>query len=772
MKKLGFWLKRVSAVVLVVVALVAAGVWLAVTQVPYPRAWLQDGGVGSVRLVDREGAPLRDVVDRHGGRSVWVEREAISDWLVRATLASEDHRFLVHPGVDPWAIVRATWLNLSLGRVYSGASTLTMQLVRMTDPAPRPKTLLAKAREALLALRLEQALSKEEILVQYLNRAPYGNGTHGVEAASRLYLGKPASALSPAEAAFLAALPRSPTGYNPYRRYDRAIRRQRHILGLMQKHGHLHEEGYAEALSARLGVQRRRYPFEAPHVVDYALRRADELWSERPSEVELTVDLSLQRRAQGVVERHLAALEGSGVEQAAVVVLDNATGELLTMIGSRSWYDRSSRGQFNGATARRHPGMTLAPLLYAAAFEAGVTPAQVVPDVPTRVRLQPGELSWVSNDDGRFRGPVRLREALASGRRVPTLRLLRELNGERLREQLAEMELTSFPSSWSSWGPSLMAREARVSLLELTSAYAALARGGVWRRPEVVRAVRTRQGRREVWRPGSRDIFGADQAALVTDILSDETLRESHQGPDSPLLLGYPVAALTTSEGVNGDFWTIGYSSEVTVGVWMGRFDGRPLGELTGLVDAAPLFRDVMELAMGDREPGLFPEPEFEAVSVCALSGHRAGPSCPHATEERFTPGEVPEHTCDWHVSIAIDQRNGFRAGPGCEEEAVQWHTYVALPDAYRSWAARRGLVSLSESMSPDCRVTGERPVQTPGLGASLLVREPLLSAPVAGRHDTRRQVGLSGRARRETVATDKQALELLGELRPAPERL
>ncbi|MEL6180837.1 MAG: transglycosylase domain-containing protein, partial [Myxococcota bacterium] len=629
------------------------------------------------------------------------------------------------------------WLNVSMGRVYSGASTLTMQLVRMTDPSGRPKTLRGKADQALWALRLERTLGKEAIMVEYLNRAPYGNRTHGVEAASRLYFGVSARDITPAQAAFLAALPRSPAGYNPYRRLERAVQRQRHILGLMLKHGYLDTVAYEAALKEEMVMQPRRYPFEAAHMVDLVLRNTHELWTGTPTTVQTTLDLTLQRRVHAAVRRYLDALEGSGVEQAAVVVMDNATSEVLALVGSRSWHDHDSRGQYNGATALRHPGMTLAPLFYTMAFEHGVTPATVYPDIPTGMPLYPGEHTWLANDDGQFRGPVRLREALARGLRVPTVRLLRDLDGGWLRERLAELDLEGFAPSWRSWGPSLMARDSRVSLLSLTNAYAALARGGRWRRPELVRSVRNLDGWAETWRPGPRDVFEAKHVALVTDILSDEALREQQHGVGSPLLLGYPVAALTTSEGSNGDFWTLGYSSQVTVGVWMGRFDGKPLASLTGSVDAAPLFRDVMELAMADREPELFAEPKGEAVSNCTLSGHRAGPSCPHTLEETFVPGDAPTHTCDWHMSIAVDRRNGLRAWSGCERNEVAWHTYVALPRAYRHWARRLGLKSLSSNFSPECEVTGEHPVATPlGLGAPLLIQEPLLSSPIVHRHD------------------------------------
>ena len=303
-------MKRLGRVGLALVLAAAGAVYL----IPFPEELLDRTHVTPVRVTDREGRLLREGLSPDGTRSQWVSLSEISPWLVRATIAAEDRRFRGHVGVDPCAVVRAAKDDLAAGRIVSGASTITMQLVRLLRP--RPRSFLGKLDEAVLALRLELRLSKDEILEEYLNRAPYGGNVIGAEAAARRTFGKRARDLSPAEAALLAGLPQSPARLDPLRWPERARKRQRWILEALGAEG--------ESLQGAIG--RIEPPCEASSFVD---------WVARPGDVELrtTLDLDLQQAVEGIVRRAAVHLERSGAGEAAVVVVDVASGEVLAFAG-------------------------------------------------------------------------------------------------------------------------------------------------------------------------------------------------------------------------------------------------------------------------------------------------------------------------------------------------------------------------------------------------------------------------------------------------------
>jgi len=624
-------------------AVLAAGVSL---RLPLPRSRFDPVPVVSLRLADRHGSLLREVLSDEGGRCRWLGRDEIPPNVVWTTIASEDKRFPFHGGFSLLSVARAAAQNLRRGRIVSGASTITQQVVRNIYRFPR--TLPAKALEAWLALRLENTLPKEEILAQYLNRIPYGNLAFGIEAAARLYFEKPAADLSLAEAAFLAALPRSPSALNPFRDPAPVIGRQREILRRVAGQALVPSDQISRAFREDLRLARVEQKFRAPHFCDFILARLPESLKRRGGEVRTTLDLGLQEKVESLLRTHLRSLENRGLSNGAAIVLDNAAGEVLAMAGSRDFFDAAREGQVNGAAARRQPGSTLKPMTYALALEKGFTAATLVEDSPTEFSTLEGVFS-PENYDERHHGPIRIRSALASSYNVPAVAVLDLLGPDLLYRRLREAGFDSLKKSPGFYGIGLTLGNGEVTLLELVRGYAAFARGGLTVEERVLRSVVSKAGPALTLPPPAppKRIFSPEIAFIITDILSDKDARIPAFGYLTPLNLPFPAAAKTGTSKDFRDNWTIGYTPRFTVGVWVGNFDGSPMHRVSGITGAGPLFRDIMLHleAGGPRTP--FPEPKgIVRERICPLSGLKPGPRCPSTIEEIFVAGTVPDSSC------------------------------------------------------------------------------------------------------------------------------
>ncbi len=407
---------------------------------------------------------------------------------MHALLAAEDARFYDHPGVDAWALVRAAALDLWNRRIVSGASTITMQLARLVRPHPR--TLRGKLGEMALALRIEWSLGKDEILEQYINRVSFGPNLRGIDAASEAYFDKSLPSLSTAESALLAGLPRGPSLYEVTRHADRARRRRDRVLDRMSARGWLEAGALERAQAEPIAVQSRRPAFGAPHfvagLVSGALARlqpglSEALAGSRPlARVRTTIDAELQRVAEAQVAATADELRSKGVTAASAVVVENETGDVLAYVGSPDVFDDENGGRNDGARAERQPGSTLKPLLYELAMEKlGFDPATLLPDVELNVALEGGGVYSPRDYDGRFRGPVRLREALGSSLNVPAVWTVEQVGVDALLARLHDLGFESLEHDAPYYGPGLALGDGEVTLLELARAYATLARGGI-----------------------------------------------------------------------------------------------------------------------------------------------------------------------------------------------------------------------------------------------------------------------------------------------------
>ncbi len=582
----------------------------------YPQDKLSYAPMRSTRILDRNGELVYERRGLNGGYCRPVGLGEIAEPVVLATLSSEDAHFRYHPGVDPTAVGRALWLNLRAGRVAYGGSTVTQQLAKLIDPEPR--TLRGKLVEAYDAARLELTLDKDEILTQYLNRAYYGRLAYGIEAAARRYLGKRARDLTLDEAALLAILPRSPARYDPARNPAEAFRRRAHVLRHMAKRGWVSSEHAAEAAAAPIHLVDPAQQRRAPHLLDY-LASEQRIPPGVPAQ-KLTVDIRLQEQLERQLRAHLDEIRHHGVSQAGIVVLENATGEVLAMVGSRRYDEAELAGAVNVTTSLRPPGSTLKPFVYALALEDGAHPSTLVLDVPTHWRgYQPRALGH------RHHGAVPLRDALGSSLNVPAVRAAARLGTDRVARLLHDVGLRSVDPD-RPYGLGIALGGTSVPLLELANGYATLARGGEYLPPRFLL---------DAPRAEPERVLSTESAFLIAHVLADPGSRRREFGLETPLELPFAVAAKTGTSQAFGDNLVVGFTPSITVAVWVGNFDGKPMRGLLAMKGAAPLWREAMLRASAGRPKRDFAPPAGIArVEICLDSGRRATADCARLRKE------------------------------------------------------------------------------------------------------------------------------------------
>ncbi len=578
----------------------------------------------SLELTDRRGETLREVrVEERYARP--VKRSDLPESMVHAILAAEDKRFYLHGGIDWRRMGAATVSNVHQRRVVSGASTITQQLVKIADP--RPRTIWTKITEGLTAQRLEQLWTKDEILVAYLNRVDFGNQTIGIAAAAGYYFGKPLHDLTPAEAAFLAGLPQAPSRLNPHRHFTAAKKRQAVVLQRMVDAGWLSAGEKARADVELLAIRPRSRQFRAPHFVDLIMRSGP-----RNGLLATTLDLGIQAEAGRIVHDRLEPLRAQAVGNAAAVVIENRTGNVLALVGSDDFFDPEA-GQVNGVWAPRSAGSTLKPFTYLLALESGATTATVFADVPVSFHTSTGTYR-PANFNHRCRGPVRMRTALANSLNIPAVRALASLGGPGpLRQRLRQWGMTTLPRPAEEYGLGLTIGNAEVRLLELTNAYAALARLGRFLPYRLEQASGAVQG---------VDVGSPSAAWLVADMLADNDARAPAFGRHSTLRFDFPVACKTGTSTDFRDNWAVGYTPEYTVGVWVGNFDGRPMKEVSGVTGAGPILQDLFQYLHRQFGTSWYMRPtDIVERTIHPLTGMLS--NCAEAIPEKFIRQVVPQ---------------------------------------------------------------------------------------------------------------------------------
>ena len=474
------------------------------------------------RFFDRNDQLMHVIISDDGYYRLSVDLDELPPLLIDTLLLQEDQYFYQHPGVNPLAILRAAAGNVTSGRVVSGASTITMQLARMLQRQPR--TVTAKLIEMFRALQLEQRYSKREILQSYLSIAPYGGNLEGLNGATYAYFGKPAKQLSPAQIALLVVIPKSPNTLRPDRHPLRAKLKRDNLLHRMTEAGLIDEATLSHALDEPVPQQRLVFPNKIPHLAWY-------LKSRYPNQNDFytTVDNNIQVRSERIVAQYVQSLNGQGIHNASVVVLDTQTRELRAMIGSADYFDKASEGANNGATALRSPGSTLKPFLYGLAMDAGlIAEKTMLPDIPLSVAGY-SPLNYSKT----FRGQVTVREALVDSLNVVAVRLSQQLGIERLYNLLQLGGITSLEQPPEYYGLPLVLGGVELSLLELTTLYTALANYGEYRPYQLLQ--------NDDSLPSPISLLSPEASWLVSDMITDV------ERPDFPSTWQYSTSRPTVA---------------------------------------------------------------------------------------------------------------------------------------------------------------------------------------------------------------------------------
>ncbi len=636
----------------IALAAVAAGIaaaWLLV-----PRPPLREGLGFSRAVFDREGRLLRLTLAPDGRYRLWVPLARISPRMVDATLLQEDRFFRLHAGVNPVALARAAARTYLTSGRRMGGSTLTMQLARIRY-AVDSRSVRGKLVQVLRALQLERHYSKQEILEAYLNLAPYGRNVEGVGAASLIYFEKEAERLGLAEALALAVIPQSPARRAPGES-NGALEAARARLGRRWLAAHPGEPAERAGLAGPLVARApAALPFLAPHFVDGVLASGGE------GTVVTTLDLRRQRLVERALRAHVQRRRGIGIDNAAALLVDRRSMEVLAAVGSADFFDERIQGQVDGTRAKRSPGSALKPFLYGLAVEQGlVHPRSILKDAPARFRGYDPE-----NFDGRFAGPLTATEALVRSRNVPAVELASRLDPG-LHAFLVRAGITGLRPE-AHYGLALVLGGAEVTMEELVRLYALLPNGGL------VRPLRKRLA--DPAAPGER-LLSEEAAWVVLDMLAQNPRPGSAMAGSVDR---HPEVAWKTgtSHGYR-DAWAVGMVGPYVLAAWVGRFDGQGNPAFVGLEAAAPLLFDVVDAlrAEGRVDPVARPPPPALArVAVCAVSGKLPGPRCRHTVPTWFLPGVSPIDTCDVHREVLVDTagRRACAAGPGVRAEVYEF---------------------------------------------------------------------------------------------------
>jgi penicillin-binding protein 1C len=646
-----------------------------------------------VPILDRHGEVLYEYRRNALGTQDYLNFEEIPPLVITTVLAVEDRNFFRHRGVSLKAILRAAWQNFQAGKIVSGGSTITQQLVK-NKLEPKSRDYLYKLHEAYLALKLETRNSKSEILEEYLNSVYFGHQAYGIGAASQVFFEKNPDELSLAEVSFLAGLVQSPSAYDPYLNYDRAKNRQKTVLKSLGDMGLLSDAQIATIHDQEIKLGSGRVQIHAPHFVMWTVGDLQE----SATDVRTTLDLDLQQETEQIIRNKLEELEDQNVTSAAVVVMDVENGDILAMAGSANYFDAAHDGQVNVALSPRQPGSALKPFTYALALEGGDTAASTVADIETQFFTQDGNPYTPRNYDYGYHGLVRYREALANSYNIAAVKVLEKVGVQRLLSFLKKAGIRTLDQSPEYYGLALTLGSGEVKLLELTQAYCMLARGGL-------SCPYRRSLKQDL--PESHRILDERVAWLITDILDDDEARLPEFGSRGPLEFSYPVAAKTGTTRNSRDNWTLGYSPEVVVGVWVGNADNSPMRNTSGVTGAGPIFHDVMNAAMRHRPKRDFERPYgIRKVEVCKLSGKKPTEFCPHTVFEWFIAGTEPKKADDIFQPIALDRRNGLLASEHCPPEYVTESTYATFPAELKTWARENGWPAPPDRFSPLCRKT------------------------------------------------------------------
>jgi 1A family penicillin-binding protein len=664
--------------------------WMATLQLPDFNNFENRAIANSTKIYDRTGTiVLYNIHDNV--RRTEVPITEISPYIQQATISIEDSHFYEHFGFRPTSFVRAVLVNLLTGGYSQGGSTIDQQVVK-NALLSREKTISRKMKEIILAIKLDREVPKDTILQIYLNESPYGGTLYGVEEASLSFFGKHAKDINLTEAAYLAALPQSPTYYSPYGKHrDELEKRKNLVLERMYELGYITEAQKNASQAESIAFQEdNSNSGKALHFVMYIREYLEQQYGSDVVEngglkVITTIDYPMQKQLEDIVKEGALANEKKyKATNAAAVAIDPKTGQILAMVGSRDFFDTEIPGQYNVALADRQPGSSFKPIVYAAAFEKGYTPETVVYDVPTEFSslcdpygnpksgVKASACYMPENYDGHFRGPISLRNALAQSLNVPAVKVL-YLVGMKSAIQLAQDMGLSTIQDPDRYGLSLVLGGGEVTLLELTNAYGVFANNGIYNPPEGILQVQDSDGTvLEKFTSKEKRVLPDSVTSLVSSVLSDNIAKIPGYGPvaSSPFYFGdRPVAAKTGTTNDYRDVWVVGYTPSVVLGMWGGNNNNTPIDKKVAGLVLAPIWHKAMIAAMGTSTVEYFPDPLPNTTSKPILHGDY----CSGGTHEIL-------------ALVNKDNPDGpYPSNPASDPQYNNWETAV------QNWIAKNG---------------------------------------------------------------------------------
>lgn len=669
----------------------------------------------STKIYDRTGKILLYEVHGEEKRTV-VPFDRMSQRLKDATIVAEDFNFYTHAGVDVRSVLRAVFVDIMSGTKAQGGSTITQQLVKNAFLTPE-KTLTRKIKEAVLSYKIEKSYTKEEIFTFYLNQISYGSNAYGAEAAAQTFFGTSALDLTLNQAALLAALPKAPSYYSPYGQHkEELIARKNNILDRMHKVGFIASHDLERAKQELLVFQQQRADMQAPHFVMYVKNYLEEKYSANYVEnaglkVYTTLDYELQKIAEEIVARIGEENEKKyDAHNAALVAIDPTSGQLLTMVGSRDYFDAAREGNYNVATSKnRQPGSSFKPLAYAAFLQKGFTPDTVLFDVKTEFSADPTQSYIPSNYDERFRGPVSAKSSLAQSLNVPSVEVLYLAGMESTIALAHDMGVTTLNDP-SSLGLSLVLGGGEVPPIDMAYAYGVFANDGVRQEKTFLLKIEDANGKIiGKWAPKAKTVLAPNIARTITSILSDNALRSPVFGEHSPLFFeNAQVAAKTGTTQKYRDAWVVGYTPFISTAIWVGNNDGAPMAKGgAGIAAAGPIFHTFMEQAIRLKGSAPFPLPDPIQSAKPLLNGNYVGEvvvaidkDSQKLITDRTPPNKIEKKVFKEIRSILhyIDKNNPLGEAPKNPQDDPQYYNWEV---AVRDWIAENKTFSVPTDAPP-----------------------------------------------------------------------
>ena len=688
--------------------LVFIGIYL-LKDIPFPTKLSGNSFPVSTQIFDRNGNLLYEIYAEQNRTPIAID--VLPDYVLQATISIEDKNFYRHLGVDLSGIARAAYKNFS-GQRLEGGSTITQQLVKITLLTPK-RTLTRKIREAFLAVAIELIYSKKQILEMYLNHAPYGGTAYGIEQATRLYFDKSAKELNLSEAALLAGLPQAPTAYSPFGlRPENAKDRQISVLRRMREDGYITKQQEEDAIAEELAFSHPNISIKAPHFVLWIKDQLEEKFGQEMVElgglrVTTTLDLSTQNMAQLAVTTEVNKLSKLKVGNGAALVTNPQTGEILSMIGSRDYFDNDGDGNVNVTLRPRQPGSSIKPIMYASGFSTGkLSPSTMLIDAPTCFKVPNQPDYCPQNYDGQFHGPVQIRFALGNSYNIPAVKSLAYIGLEDMIATASAMGISTFTDP-SRYGLSLTLGGGEVTMTDMATAFGTLANNGVKvtlnpflkigdYRGKILYQYSEEERKQDL--SYSQQAIPAQIAYLISHILLDNNARTSAFGPTSQLIIpGQVVSVKTGTTNDLRDNWTIGYTPERLTAVWVGNNDNKPMNQalVSGITGAAPIWHEIMSQILKNRKP-VWPEKPEGVVGkdVCVLTGllapnqspvtNNQTPPC-DTRHEFFWEKFLPENNRPSQREIWIRKDTGTLMDPAIPQDQqgeleLQTHTVISDP--------------------------------------------------------------------------------------------